>query len=133
MAEDERPREVTRLTPDEANIRLDAGGMTLIDVGEESQLRDRGTIPGARNIPHDEIGGTARGQTDPALADQHARIILTCGGGGKAKVAAGILQEMGFTDVSIIDGGCRGWQKAGFELEPYPAPISGMASSRSNK
>jgi hypothetical protein len=39
MAEDERPREVTRLTPDEANIRLDAGGMTLIDVGEESQLR----------------------------------------------------------------------------------------------
>ena len=56
-----------------------------------------------------------------------------CGGGGKATLSAVALQEMGFTDVSVIQGGCRGWQKAGFALEPYPAPISGIASSRSNK
>jgi 3-mercaptopyruvate sulfurtransferase SseA len=37
---------------------------------------------------------------------------------------------MGFTDVSVIQGGCRGWQKAGYALEPYPAPISGKISSR---
>jgi 3-mercaptopyruvate sulfurtransferase SseA len=40
---------------------------------------------------------------------------------------------MGFTDVSVIQGGCRGWQEAGLPLEPYPAPISGTASSRSNR
>jgi hypothetical protein len=39
---------------------------------------------------------------------------------------------MGFIDVSVIQGGCRGWQKAGL-LEPYPAPIRGKASSRSNR
>ena len=48
-------------------------------------------------------------------------------------LSASALQEMGFTDVSVIQGGCRGWQKAGYALEPYPAPISGTASSRSNR
>ena len=60
-------------------------------------------------------------------------VILTHGDGGRATLSAGALQEMGFTDVSVVQGGCRGWQKAGFALEPYPAPISGIASSRSNK
>jgi len=35
------------ILPEEAKKRLDAGGMTLIDVGEEWQLRERGTIPGS--------------------------------------------------------------------------------------
>jgi 3-mercaptopyruvate sulfurtransferase SseA len=43
------------------------------------------------------------------------------------------LLEMGFADVSVIQGGCRGWRQAGYALEPYPAPISGNASSLSNK
>ena len=38
------------ITPEEAKRRLDAGSVLLIDVGEEWQLRERGTIPGARNI-----------------------------------------------------------------------------------
>ena|SRR5579872_4573266 len=128
-------KEVTRLAPEQASKRLDAGGVVVIDVGEEWQLRERGTIPGARNIPRDEIASKAgaSGEADPALEDRHQEIILTCGGGGKATFAAGVLQELGFTNVSIIDGGCRSWQKAGLELKPYPAPISGMASSRSNK
>jgi len=132
----EARKEVTMIAPEEAKRRLDAGGVTLIDVGEEWQLCERGTIAGARNITHGELeikADTEEERRDPALADRNQTIILTCGGGGKATLSAGALREMGFTDVSVIQGGCRGWQKAGFELEPYPAPISGIASSRSNK
>ena len=110
--------------------------MLLIDVGEEWQLRERGTIPGARNVTRGELeikADTEQERRDPELQDRHQTIILTCGGGGKATLSAGALLEMGFTDVAVIRGGCRGWQKAGLALEPYPAPISGTASSRSNR
>lgn len=45
-------------------------------------------------------------------------MILTCGGGGKASRAAQALGEIGFTDVAVIEGGCRGWQAAGHALVP---------------
>jgi rhodanese-related sulfurtransferase len=107
----------------------------LIDVGEEWQLRERGTIPGARNITRGELeikADTEQERRDPALQDREQKIMLTRGGGGKATLSASALLEMGFTDVSVIQGGCRGWQQAGYSLEPYPAPVSG-ASSRSDR
>src|SRR5215813_13872010 len=127
---------VQMLTPEEAKAILDRGGVTLIDVGEEWQLRERGTIAGARHISRGEIeikADTEEERRDPSLQDRNQKIILTCGGGGKATLSACALQEMGFTDVSVIQGGCRGWQKAGLPLERYPAPIRGTASSRSYK
>src|SRR3982074_782280 len=122
---------VRMVAPDEAKQMLDRGGVVLIDVGEEWHLRERGTIPGARNITRGELeikADTEEERRDPALQDRQQKIILTCGGGGKATLSAGALLEMGFTDVSVIQGGCRGWQKAGYAIEPYPAPISGIAS-----
>jgi len=124
------------LTPGQAKGIIDCEDVLLIDVGEEWQLRERGTIPGARNITRGELeikADTEEERRDPALADRQQKIILTCGGGGKATLSASALQEMGFTDVSVIQGGCRAWQKAGYALAPYPAPISGIASSRSNR
>ena len=112
---------VRMLSPDEARALLDRGGVTLIDVGEEWQLHERGTIPGARHISRGELeikADTEETRRDPALQDRGQKIILTCGGGGKATLSAGALQEMGFTDVSVIQGGCRGWQAAGYALEP---------------
>jgi rhodanese-related sulfurtransferase len=91
---------------------------------------------GARHISRGELeirADTEEERRDLALQDRHQKIILTCGGGGKATLSASALQEMGFTDVSVILGGCRGWQQAGYPLAPYPAPISGTASSRSNR
>jgi rhodanese-related sulfurtransferase len=115
---------VPMLTPEQAKQRIDAGGVLVIDVGEEWQLRERGTVPGARNITRGELeirADTEEERRDPALQDRGQAIILTCGGGGKATLSATALLEMGFTDVSVIQGGCRGWQKAGFGLEPYPS------------
>src|SRR5258707_8632099 len=122
---------VAMLSPDEARQLIDLGGVLLIDVGEEWQLRERGTIPGARNITRGELeirADTEEQRRDPALGDRQQKIILTCGGGGKATLAASALLEMGFTDVSVIQGGCRGWQRAGYPLKPYVAPSKGKAS-----
>ena len=129
----EARKSVVMLTPEQAKEIIDREDVLLIDVGEEWQLSERGTIPGARNITRGELeikADTEEERRDPALGDRQQKIILTCGGGGKATLSAGALQEMGFTDVSVIQGGCRGWQKAGYALEPYPTPISGKISSR---
>ncbi len=120
---------VAMLAPEEAKRLIDLGGVLLIDVGEEWQLRERGTIPGTRHITRGELeikADTEQERRDPALQDRQQKIILTCGGGGKATLSASALLEMGFTDVAVIQGGCRGWQRAGYSLEPYPAPISGV-------
>jgi rhodanese-related sulfurtransferase len=120
-------KDVTMLTPEQAKRQLDAGDVLLIDVGEAWQLHERGTIAGARNITRGELEIKAdleEERRDSSLQDRHQKIILTCGGGGKATLSASALLEMGFTDVAVIQGGCRGWQKAGFSLEPFPAPSS---------
>src|SRR5687768_11130358 len=43
-------------------------------------------------------------------------IVLDGGGEGLAEKAAAKLGEMGYGDVSILEGGCAGWQAAGGEL-----------------
>jgi len=116
MSSGPRSAAVRMLSPDQARRTLEQGGVTLIDVGEPWQLLERGTIAGARNISHTEIAAVAA--SDPALGDREHPVILTCGGGGKAARAAQALRAIGFADVAVIEGGCRGWQAAGHELVP---------------
>lgn len=116
MRSGQRGTAVRMLSPDEASRTLEQGGVTLIDVGEPWQLLERGTVAGARNICHTEIAAVAA--SDPALGDRGHPVILTCGGGGKASRVAQTLREIGFTDIAVIEGGCRGWRAAGHELVP---------------
>jgi rhodanese-related sulfurtransferase len=112
---------VRLLSPAEAKEIINRGNVKVIDVGEPWQLAERGTIPGAWNISRGEIDIKADSELsrrEPGLQDRGQKIILTCGGGGKATLAAQILEEMGFTDVWVIRGGCKGWSEAGYELEP---------------
>src|ERR1700681_2499136 len=94
---------VAMLAPGDAKMLIDRGGVTLIDVGEEWQLRERGTVPGARNITRGELeirADSEEERRDPDLQDRDQKIILTCGGGGKSRLSAHALVEMGFTDVA---------------------------------
>jgi len=115
---------VNVLSPQEAKRIIDQGGVMVIDVREAWEIAQTGTIPGARNITRGELeikADTELPRRDPALQDRGQKIILTCGAGGKATLCAKALHEMGFTDVWIIDGGCRGWQESGYVLaSPQP-------------
>jgi rhodanese-related sulfurtransferase len=107
------------LTVEEAKEIIECRGATVIDVGEAWQLAERGTIPGAKNISRGELdirADTELPRRDPALQDRTQKIILTCGGGGKATLCAEILGEMGFEDVWVIKGGCSAWSAVGYPL-----------------
>jgi rhodanese-related sulfurtransferase len=114
---DEVRHRVRLLSVHDAKDLTDRGKVMVIDVGEAWQVQGRGTIRGARNIPRGELdikADTELPRRDPALQDRRQKIILTCGGGGKAILSAYVLAEMGFTDVWVIEGGCEAWKAAGY-------------------
>jgi rhodanese-related sulfurtransferase len=123
-------RHVRFLTVEEAKQIIERRHATVIDVGEAWQVAERGTIPGAKNISRGELdirADTELPRRDPRLQDRTQKIILTCGGGGKATLCAEILTEMSFEDVWVIKGGCSAWSAAGY---PLVAPESSPASPR---
>ena len=110
--------QVKVISPQEAKQEIDKGNATVIDVREPDEVAESGTVPGARNIPRGVLeikADTELPMKDPQLQDRNQKVIVACGAGGQAALSAKALKDMGFTDVSIIDGGVRGWKEAGFE------------------
>ncbi len=90
------------------------GGLPLIDTRLESFFR-RGSIPGARNIPHERMAEEIR-SLDPSLAT-----ILFCNGPQCAATPSSIrtLLRAGYPAESILyyRGGIHDWMTLGLPLE----------------
>ena len=110
--------EVRVISPQDAKNEIDKGGTTVIDVREPDEVAESGTVPGARNIPRGVLeikADTELPMRDPALEDRSQKMLIVCGAGGQSALAAKSLKDMGFKDVSIVDGGVKGWKDAGYE------------------
>jgi rhodanese-related sulfurtransferase len=83
----------------------------LVDVREESEW-SRGHLPGAKHLGK----GIIERDVEEQIPDQAAKIVLYCGGGYRSALAADNLQKMGYTNVTSMDGGFRGWKEAGLEI-----------------
>jgi rhodanese-related sulfurtransferase len=93
--------------------RLDAREkLSLVDVREESEWA-HGHLPGAVHLGK----GVIERDIERAFPDKDAPLVLYCGGGFRSALAADNLQKMGYTDVTSMDGGWRGWTEAGFPIE----------------
>ena len=88
------------------------GSFHLVDVREESEW-EKGHLPGAIHLGK----GIIERDIEATIADTNAEIVLYCGGGYRSALAADNLQKMGYTNVSSMDGGFRGWNEAGLPVE----------------
>jgi len=89
--------------------RLDAGErFTLIDVREHEEWT-RGHLPRAIHL----CKGIIERDVEATVPDHDADIVLYCGGGFRSALAADNLRQMGYTRVTSMDGGWRGWTEAG--------------------
>jgi rhodanese-related sulfurtransferase len=119
----EAREQVEVLSPQEAQQRIQENPSTLvIDVREPGDIAGTGTIPGAVNVPLGVLPLKADTELpenlrDPRLQDRSTPVVTTCGAGGQSALAAKTLKDMGFTNVSMIDGGVRGWKEAGLPTE----------------
>jgi rhodanese-related sulfurtransferase len=93
--------------------RLEAEeNFTLVDVREESEWA-RGHLPGAVHLSK----GIIERDIEERFPDKNAALVLYCGGGYRSALSADNLQKMGYTNVSSMDGGWRGWNEAGYPTE----------------
>jgi rhodanese-related sulfurtransferase len=93
----------------EVKKRMDAGEkFELVDVREESEWA-RGHLPNAVHLGK----GIIERDVELRFPDKGAEIVLYCGGGFRSALSADNLQKMGYTNVSSMDGGWRGWVEAG--------------------
>jgi len=51
------------------------------------------------------------------VPDRQASILLYCGGGYRSALAADALTQMGYTNVTSMDGGIKAWREAGYPME----------------
>jgi rhodanese-related sulfurtransferase len=113
------------LTPAEAQRRLRADPNTLvIDAREAADIAYMDTVPGAINITYGALTYQADHEVPeewraPQLADRSRPIITTCILGPVGALAGKLLKDMGFSHVSILEGGVQAWLDAGLPTMPF--------------
>jgi rhodanese-related sulfurtransferase len=92
----------------------------LVDVRDADEVQATGLGVGAINAPGRSIAWKACQEfeeeyREPALQDRSRRILTTCGSSPcyRGATAANLLTEMGFTDVSYVEGGMNALLAAG--------------------
>jgi len=111
---------VKTITPEEA-MKLDSENKcNLIDIRDEVELQKLGTIENSFHIPrgllefsiHPESAYVQNNQLD-----LNKGIVLFCAAGGRSALAAKTLKEMGFDNVSHIEGGFGLMKQKGFKIK----------------
>ena len=120
---DEAKAEVQPIDAQEAARRLREDRKALIvDVRDADEVRQAGAIPGALNISLGMLPVRADMQLpeqfrNQDLQDRSRPVITTCALGLNAARGAKVLKDMGFTNVSYIEGGLKAWKEAGLPTE----------------
>ena len=111
----EAKQRVENLSVDQVGAELESGDAILIDVREQNERDEHGTIAGSVHAPR----GMLEFFADPSSPyhrpefDPNRRIILHCAAGGRSAMGADALQQMGYTSVAHLDGGYTAWTAAG--------------------
>lgn len=107
------------ISVDKAARRLhDEPNAVVIDI------RASGIIPGAHAVSLGTLLFKAdhslpEDLRDPVFTDRDRPIITTCEIGPMASIAATELKDLGYTNVSILEGGTKGWKSAGKATDPF--------------
>ncbi len=112
---------IREITPWDAGRRFNAGEIPLLldvrEPGEFAALR----IPGSINVPRGVLEQSCEwdyDETVPELVQGRGReILVICRSGRRSALAVDVLQQMGFTAVTSLKLGIRGWNDAELPLE----------------
>jgi len=88
--------------------------LVVLDVRTPAEYAD-GHIPGAINIPHDQIGARIAELADARESD----IVVYCGSGKRASLALGVLEKQGFKRIYHLAGDYTRWSE---EKRPIVKP-----------
>ena len=96
--------------------------MVIIDVNDKEEIDQRGMIEGAINVSLGTLYYKADNEVpenfkDSRIQDREKKVVVTCGLGLCAAIGGKLLKDMGFKNVSLLEGGVTKWQEDGFKLK----------------
>ena len=116
---EEALKEVNTISPDEALKKLNDKNCNLIDIRDIRELQNSGKVENSLHIPR----GMLEFWMDPTSAyfkegkiDMGKEIVLFCAGGLRSALGAKSLKDMGYENVSHIEGGFGAMKNKGFKI-----------------
>ena len=116
----EASEQIKTISADEALKLNNEDKCNLIDLREESELINSGSIENSTNIPRGLLEFSLNSNSpliQNNVIDINKEIVLFCAAGGRSALAAKTLKDMGFKNVSHIDGGFGAMMNNGFKVK----------------
>ena len=111
--------EIRTISADEALALFNEDKCNIIDIREKGELDKTGRVENSNHIPR----GMLEFWLDPdgpyfksGKLDMSKEMVLFCAGGLRSALAAKSLKEMGFENVSHIDGGFAAISQSDFKI-----------------
>tara|TARA_Y100000590_G_C14813559_1_gene673546 strand:+ start:88 stop:471 length:384 start_codon:yes stop_codon:yes gene_type:complete len=112
-------REIKTLSVDDALKLVKEDKCNLIDIRDLRELEKEGRIENSNHIPR----GVLEFWLDPNSAfiqngniDLDKEIVLFCAGGSRSALATKSLKDMGYKNVSHVEGGFSSMKNNGFDV-----------------
>ena len=112
-------KDIKTISPEEALKLSNEGKSNLIDIRDIRELENEGKVENSLHIPR----GMLEFWVDPESVyfkngklDVNKEMVLFCAGGLRSALAAKSLQDMGFDNVSHIEGGFSAIKKSNFKI-----------------
>ena len=106
----QKPDYLKMISPAELNTLMQTEDIFLVDVHTPKQRHIKGTD---LFIPYNKLGQ----HIDKLPSDKDAAIYLYCAGGPMGNAAARSLHDLGYSNLSNLEGGAHAWGKAGYAFE----------------
>jgi rhodanese-related sulfurtransferase len=105
----------TPITRDELRARIDVGDRVVLVEALPRGYYESGHLPGALNMPHDEVDRLA----PTLIPDRDAEVVVYCASPTcrNSTIAANRLTALGYRHVREYAEGKSDWQEAGLPLE----------------
>ena len=111
--------EIKTISADEAHKMSNEDKCNLIDIRDIRELEKEGRVENSNHIPR----GMLEFWLDPespyfkeGRLDMNKEMVLFCAGGMRSALAAKTLKDMGFENVSHIDGGFGALKNSKFKI-----------------
>ena len=111
---------VKTITPEEALKLANENKCNLIDIRDEIELKKLGRIENSLHISRGLLEFSIHPDSPFVQNNQldlNKELVLFCAAGGRSALAAKTLKEMGFKNVSHVDGGFGLMKEKGFKIK----------------
>lgn len=110
---EEAKQRVRECTVAEVKAKLDRHErMHFVDVREDNEYEKDHAV-GAIHLGK----GVIERDIETVIPNKQDAIVLYCGGGYRSVLAADSIRQMGYTNVTSMDGGIKAWREAGYPIE----------------